>query len=338
FMMSYLAAVGALEEVIRDIDLELLWKEVSKKAVGKDAGLSRIMNRKLTLLTRPLKLLFDNPHTLAGFIGYHHGHSWKVENGKVEFLKNPIHILNELYYYLDLEPKEGKAPCDMIWDHDAEILNEALSFYEDLEKAVGKPKEDYAYWKKVFEEGKNPAPNVISEDLWKRCVESHKAFQLGLDILKVIPAIGVESKFVELDVDKYLNAVVPEEFANPEKISKHVKALNPPPKAKSDEIVAPMGGMFYSREAPNLPPMVNEGDHFDAGQPLFIIEVMKMFNKITAPFSGKVIKNFLKDSDGKIVAKGQVIFKVEPDEVVKEESPEEIAARKKTRTLKVLSY
>ncbi len=338
FMMYYLAAVGSLEEVIRDIDIEILWKEVFKSVVGQDPNLSKIINRKLTLLSRPLKSLFSNPHTLAGFIGSHHEHAWKVNNGKVEFLKNPIHILNDLYYYLDLEPKEGKAPCDMIWDHDAEILNEALSFYEDLEKVTGKSKEDYSYWKKVFEEGKNPAPSAISEDLWKRCMESHKAFQLGLEILKVIPAIGVESKFVELDVDKYLNAIVPEEFSNPEKIAKHVKTLNPPPKAKSDEIVAPMGGMFYAREAPNLPPMINEGDHFEAGQPLFIIEVMKMFNKITAPFSGKVVKNFLKDSDGKIVTKGQTIFKVEPDEVLKEESPEEIAERKKKRTLQVLKY
>ena len=41
-----------------------------------------------------------------------------------------------------------------------------------------------------------------------------------------------------------------------------------------------MGGTFYAREAPHLPPLVDEGDHFEAGQPLFIIEVMKMFNKV----------------------------------------------------------
>ena len=32
------------------------------------------------------------------------------------------------------------------------------------------------------------------------------------------------------------------------------------------------------------------GDHFEAGQPLFIIEVMKMFNKVLAPFAGTVVE------------------------------------------------
>jgi biotin carboxyl carrier protein len=67
-----------------------------------------------------------------------------------------------------------------------------------------------------------------------------------------------------------------------------VKALAPPPPASADEIVTPMGGAYYAREAPHLPPMVNVGDHFEAGQPLFIIEVMKMFNKVLAPFAGTV--------------------------------------------------
>jgi biotin carboxyl carrier protein len=113
--------------------------------------------------------------------------------------------------------------------------------------------------------------------------------------------------------------------------------LNPPPKAKSDEVIAPMGGMFYSKEAPNLPAMINVGDHFNAGQPLFIIEVMKMFNKISAPFSGTIVKNFLEDSDGKIISKGQPIFKIQPDEIIKEESEEEILARKKKASLELLS-
>jgi biotin carboxyl carrier protein len=99
-----------------------------------------------------------------------------------------------------------------------------------------------------------------------------------------------------------------------------------------------MGGMFYSREAPNLPQLIVEGDSFKAGQPLFIIEVMKMFNKISAPFNGKVIKNTLKDSDGKIVSKGQLVFKIQPDEFLKEESPEEILTKKMNTLKSLLSY
>jgi pyruvate/2-oxoglutarate dehydrogenase complex dihydrolipoamide acyltransferase (E2) component len=79
--------------------------------------------------------------------------------------------------------------------------------------------------------------------------------------------------------------------------------------------------------------MIKVGDHFDAGQPLFIIEVMKMFNKISVPFSGTIVKSFLEDSDGKIVTKGQSIFKIQPDEFIKEETEEEILARRKKVSL-----
>jgi pyruvate/2-oxoglutarate dehydrogenase complex dihydrolipoamide acyltransferase (E2) component len=54
---------------------------------------------------------------------------------------------------------------------------------------------------------------------------------------------------------------------------------------------------------------------------------MKMFNKVYAPFSGTIDK-VLVDTDGTIISKGQAIFKITPDEIVIEESPEEIAARR----------
>ena len=104
------------------------------------------------------------------------------------------------------------------------------------------------------------------------------------------------------------------------------KGLVPPPLAKGDEILASSGGMFYSREAPGMPPFINEGDHFEAGQPLYIVEVMKMFNKITAPFAGKVEKVLLTE-DGTIIKKGEPLFKIVPDEKMTIEAPEEIQAR-----------
>jgi pyruvate/2-oxoglutarate dehydrogenase complex dihydrolipoamide acyltransferase (E2) component len=55
--------------------------------------------------------------------------------------------------------------------------------------------------------------------------------------------------------------------------------------------------------------------HFDKGQPLYIIEVMKMFNKVYAPFSGTVNRILMTAADGAIVSKGQPLFKVTPDEI-----------------------
>ena len=70
--------------------------------------------------------------------------------------------------------------------------------------------------------------------------------------------------------------------------------------------------------------LFRSGDHFEAGQPLFIVEVMKMFNKVNAPFSG-VIEKCLIETDGEIIKKGQAIFKIVPDEKIEALSDAQIA-------------
>src|SRR5262245_65425699 len=102
------------------------------------------------------------------------------------------------------------------------------------------------------------------------------------------------------------------------------RTLAPAPRASSNEIVTPTGGAFYSREAPHLPPLVQAGDHFSAGQPLFIVEVMKMFNKVLAPFSGRIVECLMTGQDGPIVRKGQAIFRIEPHERIEEETPAQV--------------
>ena len=76
---------------------------------------------------------------------------------------------------------------------------------------------------------------------------------------------------------------------------------------------------------------VKEGDHFEAGDVLYIVEVMKMFNKVVAPFAGTIEKVLVED-DGVIIAKGQTLYKVKPDEEVIVESDSVIASRKRNAT------
>ena len=57
---------------------------------------------------------------------------------------------------------------------------------------------------------------------------------------------------------------------------------------RADEIVAAMGGTYYGQEAPGLPSFLTRGGHFEKGQPLYIVEVMKMFNKVYASFAGTI--------------------------------------------------
>jgi biotin carboxyl carrier protein len=114
------------------------------------------------------------------------------------------------------------------------------------------------------------------------------------------------------------------------------KILVPPPATKADEVVTPGGGMYYAQEAPGLPPFAYEGMHFEKGQPLFILEVMKMFNKVPAPFSGTIDKILIEGGDGTIVQKGQPLFKVTPDEKFVEIDPQEIAKEKQSVTAECL--
>ena len=89
--------------------------------------------------------------------------------------------------------------------------------------------------------------------------------------------------------------------------------------------------MFYGRESPQHELYVQEGDHFEAGDPLYIVEVMKMFNKVYAPFAGTVDKVLI-DTDGVIIHKGQTLFKVTPDEKIEEVSPEAVALQRREST------
>jgi pyruvate/2-oxoglutarate dehydrogenase complex dihydrolipoamide acyltransferase (E2) component len=114
------------------------------------------------------------------------------------------------------------------------------------------------------------------------------------------------------------------------------KVLVPPPVTKADELVAPYGGMLYRQEAPGRPPFVSEGTHFDKGQPLYIIEVMKMFNTVRATFSGTIDKVIFQGSDGTVVQKGQPLFKITPDEKFVAVDPKAVERERRTRTAELL--
>ncbi len=332
FMVSYLAGIGSLQSLLNDLDLELVWGDRVKKAQPEE---KKALVPKQTLVLRPLEKLFSNPHVLGGFLGFYEEKFWTVSSGKIEFLENPIRLLQALYFYLNMEYTEAKPASEKIWESDQKILLEGLAFYEEAGKALGK-----SNWKElnsILSGDSNPKSKEWNEEFWAKVKAAHRGFQSGLDLLSIIPALGKKSKFLEITVDSDLNGVIPDLFKKAETRDALIKLLNPPPKMSGDEIVAPMGGMFYSREAPNLPIMIEEGAHFQAGTPLFIIEVMKMFNKILAPVSGTVVKNLMVDSDGKIVSKGQPIFKIKPDEIIKEESQEEITKRKLALAQEIIS-
>jgi len=332
FLTHYLAAVGSLQVIARDVDLHLAARELLGRMTDTDA--KKVFASKETLLIRPMERLFSDPHGLAGFIGRHDGRLWQIDGDKLSFAVNPTFFLRELYHYLHMDQAPGKPASEMIWENDLEVLEEALDFYAKISERTSV--DDWPSTVKLFEASANEEVAPGDPELWAACQAAHRGFILGLEMLLMIPRIGMQSGFREITVNEQLEPIFPEQYTDAKIATELTRSLSPPPKASSNEVVTPMGGAFFSRDAPHLPSLIEEGAHFDAGDPLFIIEVMKMFNKIVASFSGTITKNLLKDADGAIVSKGQTIFEIEPDEVAVEESAEDISSREKSVTLGLL--
>jgi acetyl-CoA carboxylase biotin carboxyl carrier protein len=55
-------------------------------------------------------------------------------------------------------------------------------------------------------------------------------------------------------------------------------------------IESPMVGTFYRAASPDAAPFVEEGSSVRKGQPLCIIEAMKMMNEIESPAAGRIVK------------------------------------------------
>ena len=178
---------------------------------------------------------------------------------------------------------------------------------------------------------KGNGPEGFSADIWQQVQAAHAGYQAGFEVFNLLPYIANETDFFALDVNEDLSIFIPDALLDETLQKNMMKVLVPPPTAKGDEILAASGGMFYSCEAPGMPAFIQEGDHFEAGQPLYIVEVMKMFNKVKAPFSG-TIEKVLIEEDGTIIKKGQPLFKIVADEKVEIETPEQALARRREQT------
>ncbi len=330
FIVPYLTAVGLLKQTANNLNLDYAYQQVCKRAlaaVEEDArpALQAVLQRKQLLLTRPVEILLAEPHILAGWLSINR-HNFTVDSEQVSWKANPVRILAETYHFLNMDYCEQKPAASMIWDHDNEILSQAISFYDTLEDKLGT--HDFAAIETALE---GSAPAGVTDEQWQAARAAHVGYQAGSDILSLLPFIANSTDFFDLKVNEDLSIHIPEKLLDGDLQTTMSKVLVPPPVAKSDEILAPTGGMFYSCEAPGMPPFVEVGSHFDAGQPLYIIEVMKMFNKINAPFSG-TIDEILVGDDGAIIKKGQPLYKITPDEKVVVESEEEIQARRQAST------
>ncbi len=97
-------------------------------------------------------------------------------------------------------------------------------------------------------------------------------------------------------------------------ISEEPRSAAPPqvvetPGATGETIKAIMAGTYYKAANENSEPFVKPGDIVESGQPICILEAMKLFNEIQAPFACKIIKILLENGDK--VKKGDPLMIIE---------------------------
>ena len=76
------------------------------------------------------------------------------------------------------------------------------------------------------------------------------------------------------------------------------------------EITSPMVGTFYRASSPDSDPFADVGSRIRPGDPLCIIEAMKLMNELEAEIDGVIREVCV--ANGEPVEYGQVLFRVEP--------------------------
>lgn len=80
--------------------------------------------------------------------------------------------------------------------------------------------------------------------------------------------------------------------------------------ARQIEVTAPMVGTFYRAPSPDAPPFVEVGNSVRKGDPLCLIEVMKLFTTIAAEQDGRVVQ--IGAENAELVEYGRTLFVIEP--------------------------
>jgi len=339
-VVPYLTLVGTLKEEANKLDPVFAFLAMKKhyaQAAGNEPeigkAVSQILDRKGTLLTRPIERLLDDPHLLSGWLSLNRK-NFRIENGKVVWLRNPLVVLEETYKYLNMSYRPEAPAAEVIWGHDNELLQKALRFYDVLRKKFKLDKDHYRELNEILQ--KEKAPKGLQDAEWEQVRSAHFGYEAGNELLGMLFMIAESTNFYDFRVEEDLEITIPEYLTDPDLQARMKKILVPPPATRADEIVAVCGGMYYAQEAPGMPKFVTEGMHFEKDQPLYIIEVMKMFNTVRAQFSGTLDKILVEGGDGTIVQKGQPLFKITPDEKFVEVDPKEIERERRSRTTEYL--
>ena len=323
FIQPYLTAVGLLARMARQLDLNYAWAQET----AQDPELNAL---KKTLVVRPLAILLREPHLLSGWISYADPGFYRDEQDRWQFAVNPLELLQQLYHFLNMDPDPQSPAAKQIWSQDQDILTQGLEFYAELSARL--EIEDFSELCAAIAQ----AQDTRIED-WAAVSAAHHDFQLGLDLLRLLPMCADEVEFEVLAVEPDLSIHIPDFLKDEDNQKAATLELAPPPTQNADEIVAASGGMFYAQQQPGDPAFVSVGQQVQVGDPLYIVEVMKMFNVIRAEFAC-TIDEVLVSGDATVVKKGQPLFKVTPTDVIETQDPLEQARARQSWTQDCLNH
>ena len=259
FIVPYLTAVGELAQESGQVDVDVAWQQLCSARLGADtadASLREVLAAKQSLLIRPIKQLIASPHLLAGWLSLNQ-RAFRFEDGHFSWAENPIEVLADTYHFLQLDWNDAEPAANMIWDHDHAILSDAEDFYAEMNRRF-----DTDTWAGVCELFEGGAPEGVSAGDWAGVKAAHRGYQAGTEILELLPAMAKFTGFFDLGVNADMSIDFPERLLDESHQKAMARALAPPPVAKSDEIVAESGGMFYGREAPEAPLLCRGGAAF----------------------------------------------------------------------------
>lgn len=153
---------------------------------------------------------------------------------------------------------------------------------------------------------------------------------MNLDILKQIVKVAKDEGVQELKVDakdftvevRFSTGVVaPIQHTAPvvhvaAPASAQTVSAAPAPKSaavdsKFHVITSPFVGTFYASPGPGKPVYAKVGDKVKAGQPLCVLEAMKIMNEIDADIAGEVVEICVDNES--LVEFGQPLFKIKPN-------------------------
>ena len=147
------------------------------------------------------------------------------------------------------------------------------------------------------------------------------------EILKIIDESDIAELVLEVGDTKIVvrrNAAGTATLESPATAELHAPEPKPapepaPPAVTADDIVpegmtairAPMVGTFYRKPGPQDPSYVEVGDRVETGDPLCLIEVMKLFTTIESPVAGRIAE--IRAENENLVQIEQLLFVIEPD-------------------------